>query len=108
MVSLIRPMSQNTQFFLTASLTAFLSLLIFTKCLFRNLDKQRTFAVTNWVLLFVRIFSEVASRTLIIGCFIYVRNNGTFGPHDAVGIYYGTIVFMFGLNIIFNQVLQSA
>ena len=70
----------------------------------RNLDKKNTFKVTNIILLFARTFFEVVSRSLIVGCFIYINNDGNFGPHDAVGIYYVTTAFMCFINIFFNQV----
>ena len=70
------------------------------------MDKKRTFEVKNIILLFARTFSEVVSRSLIVGCFIYIRNGGNFGPHDAVGIYYVTFAFMCIINFFFNQVCK--
>jgi len=69
----------------------------------RNLDKRNTYSVVNIGLMFIRTLCQVVSRTLIVGSYIYISNEGQFHALTTVKIYYGCFAIMFCFNVFFYQ-----
>ena len=48
----------------------------------------------------VKITLDSAARLLILGAFVYARNDGNFNPLDVVIVYYSSLAVLFLFNLL--------